>query len=91
MKKQPNLEEEIFGDNREFLQPIYEHIILRRDFKAILRKNELFEGDLFRVEMRLREFIAGLIPLAEFLGLLSLKERFEQLAFLLTDAIFNNQ
>ncbi len=91
LKKQPNLEEEIFGDNREFLQPIYEHIILRRDFKAILRKNELFEGDLFRVEMRLREFIAGLIPLAEFLGLLSLKERFEQLAFLLTDAIFNNQ
>jgi len=91
LKNQPQIEEEEFlGDYREFLQPIYEHIFLRKDFNEILKKNELFEGDLFRVEMMVRELIKGLIPLAEFLGLSALKEKFEQLNLLLIKAILES-
>ncbi|NHJ87554.1 MAG: DEAD/DEAH box helicase [Asgard group archaeon] len=71
----------------EFQRPIYEHVIIKRNFLKIITKYQLFEGDVLRVEVGLKSLIASLLPLCEYLGLEKIKQALEDLDLLLTEAL----
>ena len=69
----------MFINNLDFEKPIYEHIILGRSLNDVLRKYQIYEGDLLRVELNLRTLVSNIIPLTDLLGLLKLKQNLELL------------
>ncbi|NHJ47120.1 MAG: DEAD/DEAH box helicase [Asgard group archaeon] len=71
----------------EFRKPLFDYIIKKSDFIDVIRKYQIYEGDLFRVIVALKSLIAGLIPLSEFLGLVNIKQKLEILDLLITDTI----
>ncbi|MBN1330649.1 MAG: DEAD/DEAH box helicase [Candidatus Heimdallarchaeota archaeon] len=71
----------------EYQKPIYEHIILKREFLDVVTKYQLFEGDILRMEVSLKSLIASLLPLTEYLGLEKIKLMLENLDLLLFEAL----
>ena len=76
-----------FIDNLSYKRPIYEHIILGREILEVIRKHQLYEGDLLRVEVSLKSLIAALTPLTEYLGLTKLCQQFKDLDKVLSEAL----
>lgn len=76
-----------FIDNLSYKRPIYEHVILGREILEVIRKHQLYEGDLLRVEVSLKSLIAALTPLTEYLGLTKLCQQFKDLDKVLSDAL----
>jgi superfamily II RNA helicase len=72
----------------EFKRPLYDYVLLKRDFNDVVLRYHLYEGDFFRVLMNLKSLVKGLIPLADFLGLMEIKQIMETLDLLITDTIF---
>lgn len=72
----------------EFRKPLYDYILLKREFIDVIKKYQIYEGDFFRVLVNLKSLITGLIPLTEFLGLMKIKQLMETLDLLLTDTIY---
>jgi hypothetical protein len=72
----------------EFRKPLYDYIILKSEFIEVIKKYQIYEGDLFRVIVALKSLISGLIPLSEFLGLEKIKQKLETLDLLITETIF---
>ncbi|MBK5112913.1 MAG: DEAD/DEAH box helicase [Candidatus Heimdallarchaeota archaeon] len=83
-------ESDSFIDNMSFKRPIYEHVILGRNILEVIKKHQLYEGDLLRVEVSLKSLIAGLTPLAEYLGLTKLSQHFKDLDKILSDALWHS-
>ncbi len=83
-------ESDSFIDNMSFKRPIYEHIFLGRNILDVIRKHQLYEGDLLRVEASLKALLAALTPLAEYLGLTILCQQFKDLDKLLSDAFWHS-
>jgi len=71
----------------EFQRPIYDHVILKRDFLDVVTKYQLFEGDILRMEVGLKSLIASLLPLTEYLGLEKIKLTLENIDLLLSEAL----
>ncbi|NHJ85045.1 MAG: DEAD/DEAH box helicase [Asgard group archaeon] len=87
----PQVETDSFMiDNTMYHKAIYDHIILGKDLVDVINKYLLYEGDLSRVESSLKSFLAGLLPLSEFLGLTSLHKKFANLDLLLSDVFWNS-
>lgn len=76
-----------FVDNLSYKRPIYEHVILGREILEVIRKHQLYEGDLLRVEVSLKSLIAALTPLTEYLGLTKLCQQFKDLDKVLSEAL----
>ncbi|NHK31965.1 MAG: DEAD/DEAH box helicase [Asgard group archaeon] len=72
----------------EFKRPLYDYILLKQEFSDVVKRYHLYEGDFFRILMNLKSLITGLIPLADFLGLMNIKQIIETLDILITDTIF---
>jgi len=83
-------ESDSFIDNMSFKRPIYEHIILGRNLIEVIRKHQIYEGDLLRVEASLKSLLAALTPLAEYLGLGKLSQQFKDLDKILSDAFWHS-
>jgi hypothetical protein len=90
IKLVPEIDEsDSFIDNLSFKRPIYEHVILGRNIIEVIRKHQIYEGDLLRVEVSLKSLIAALTPLAEYLGLEKLSQQFKDLDKILSDALWH--
>ncbi len=76
-----------FIDILSFKRPIYEHVILGRDMLSVIRKHQLYEGDLLRIEVSIKSIISGLAPLAEYLGLTDISKNFESLDKILSEVL----
>ncbi len=71
--------------NDNFKRPIYEHVILGKEIIDVVKKHQLYEGDLLRVEANVKSLIAGLTPLAEYLGLKRIANSLLELDKILTE------
>ncbi|NHJ04226.1 MAG: DEAD/DEAH box helicase [Candidatus Heimdallarchaeota archaeon] len=81
----PELEDDDTFSNDYFKLPIYEHVLLGKDFVNVINKHQLYEGDLLRVEADIKSLISGLSPLSDFLGLKNISQSLQDLDKILTE------
>ncbi|MHA1155837.1 MAG: DEAD/DEAH box helicase [Candidatus Heimdallarchaeota archaeon] len=82
---QQSNEENFFVPNDNFKRPIYEHVILGKEIIDVVKKHQLYEGDLLRIEANVKSLISGLTPLAEYLGLKKVANSLLELDKILTE------
>lgn len=82
---QQSNEENFFIPNDNFKRPIYEHVILGKEIIDVVKKHQLYEGDLLRIEANVKSLISGLTPLAEYLGLKRIANSLLELDKILTE------
>ena len=71
--------------NDYFKRPIFEHVILGKDIIEVVKKYQLYEGDLLRVEANLQSLISSLLPLTDYLGLQYIRKSLEDLEKILSE------
>ncbi|MHA1556900.1 MAG: DEAD/DEAH box helicase [Candidatus Heimdallarchaeota archaeon] len=82
---QQSNEENFFIPNDNFKRPIYEHVILGKEIIDVVKKHQLYEGDLLRIEASVKSIISGLTPLADYLGLKKVANSLVELDKILTE------
>ncbi|NHJ39141.1 MAG: DEAD/DEAH box helicase [Asgard group archaeon] len=80
--------QDVFLCYSEFRNPLFDYIILKKEFNEVIKKYQIYEGDFFRVLVNLKSLISSLIPFTDFLGLMNIKQLMETLDLLITDTIF---
>ncbi|MEA2070232.1 MAG: DEAD/DEAH box helicase [Asgard group archaeon] len=88
--------EKLCQNNKEYLSQlnpnlkyaIYEHVIRGQDFQEVVQKFHLYEGDLLRIEGHLINFLSGLIPLSNYLGLTQLENKLQTINMLLAETLY---
>ena len=78
-------DENYFIPNNDFKKPLYEHIILGRELIDVIKKYQLYEGDVMRIEANIKSLISSLAPLADYLGLQKITKGLTELETILIE------
>ncbi|HUU76849.1 MAG TPA: DEAD/DEAH box helicase [candidate division Zixibacteria bacterium] len=81
----PELEDDDIFSNDFFKLPIYEHVLLGKDFVDVINRHQLYEGDLLRVEADIKSLISGIAPLSDYLGLKNIYQSLQDLDKILSE------
>jgi superfamily II DNA/RNA helicase len=68
-------------------QPLYEHVILGKNLESIVTKHQLYEGDLLRTELSIKDLLTNLEILSNFLGMTACSKNITNLNQLVTESL----